>query len=247
MERVYKNMMGQYKEENIEKGKAATNIILTIEEYNKLLEDIQNAEIKTEKTIQNANLKINEYKNTTDSLINQHKNTFLKRIESVQRDFNKAKVENLRLTSLNSNLLRISREKANAKRGLRPKKEHTGYLVLDSQQYNYIFRYISKGKTINETFPCWKVKIQTPYDSSIDFEVIKINIQNDLIKIIGSSLGIQKRINVETYEFKDFQELWTTSVNFIFKTTYKANFKSGLWEIEYLVKNSISIPQDMRL
>jgi len=37
-----------------------------------------------------------------------------------------------RLTNLNANLIRINKERANAKRGLTPKKEHHGYIVLDS-------------------------------------------------------------------------------------------------------------------
>ena len=35
---------------------------------------------------------------------------------------------------LNANLLRISRERANADRSLRPKKEHTGYAVVRSME-----------------------------------------------------------------------------------------------------------------
>lgn len=35
---------------------------------------------------------------------------------------------------LNENLLRISRERANADRGLKPKKEHTGYVVMNMQK-----------------------------------------------------------------------------------------------------------------
>lgn len=36
---------------------------------------------------------------------------------------------------------RRSKERVNSKRGLKPKKTHHGYMVLDSQQYTYIFRY----------------------------------------------------------------------------------------------------------
>lgn len=36
---------------------------------------------------------------------------------------------------LNQNLLRISRERANASRSITPKKIHTGYLVLSSRQW----------------------------------------------------------------------------------------------------------------
>ena len=37
---------------------------------------------------------------------------------------------------LNKNLLRIARERANADRKLKPKKEHTGYVVVASEEKN---------------------------------------------------------------------------------------------------------------
>ena len=38
-----------------------------------------------------------------------------------------------RLTELNDSLQRISRERSNAKRGLTPKKEHSGYVIISSR------------------------------------------------------------------------------------------------------------------
>lgn len=240
MERVHKGITGYSKETE---KKPATHVILTVEEYNKLLMDIRNAEYKTAQTIEKAKSEVASYKKQADNLISQEKQEAQKRIEAIQSDFNKAGAEIHRLIDLNANLLRISKERANAKRGLKPKKVHHGYMVIDSQQYTYIHNV----KGITKKLPCWKVRVQSPYDSSISYDAITKDINNDLVKIFGSSLGVNSIYSdLSKYGFKEVQELWDNDKNFIFKTSYKANIKSGLWEIEYLVKSSITVPADMR-
>ena len=44
------------------------------------------------------------------------------------------------LAGLNENLLRIARERANADRKLKPKKEHTGYVVVSSTEKEYRYK-----------------------------------------------------------------------------------------------------------
>lgn len=244
MNRVYKGLTGYSKETE---KKPATHVILTVEEYDKLLRDISNAQEETRITARNSRIEISQNKEQTDKLIKQEREEAQKRIEAVQSDFNRAKAEIHRLNDLNANMLRIAKERANSKRGLKPKKTHHGYMVLDSQQYNYTFRYWVQGKGYSDEFPCWKVRIQSPYDSSIPYETITKNITNDLVKIFGSSLGISSIYSdLSKFNAKQVKELWENEKNFIFKTSYKANIKSGLWEIEYLVKSSIKVPEDMR-
>lgn len=239
MERVHKGIAGYGKETE---KRPATHVILTVEEYNKLLMNIRNAEYKTEQTIQKARSEVASYKKQADNLISQEKEEAQKRIEAIQSDFNKAGAEIHRLIDLNSNLLRISKERANSKRGLKPKKVHHGYMVIDSQQYTYIHNV--KGNTTK--LPCWKVRIQTPYDSSIPYNTITKEILNDLRTVFGSSLGISQIIDISTKSNEDFNKSWAGDRNLIFKTSYKANNKTGLWEVEYLVKSDIKIPEDMR-
>jgi len=244
MERVYRGMMG-YKAEN-EKN-SATHVILTLQEYNSLKANLGNLEFKIESNMRTYNQEIEKERQNANKSIEDIKEQAQERINSIQSDLNKAKGEIDRLNNLNSNLKRIMREKANAKRGLKPKKVHRGYMVLDSQQYNYIFRYYVRGKANSDNFPCWRVRIQSPYDSSIPYNTIVKDIRNDLIKVFGASLNIQSVINVENKSYDDFKKLWNEDENFIFRTLYKANIKSGFWEVEYLVKSSITVPEDMRI
>lgn len=244
MERVYKGMIG-YKPEN-EKNKA-THVILSIDEFNALHSQLGGLEFKIQDNLRTYKQEIEKERQNANESINSIKKQAQERLNALQSDLNSVKVEIDRLNDLNANLRRIMRERANSKRGLKPKKIHHGYMVLDSQQYNYIFRYYVKGKANSDDFPCWRVRIQSPYDSSIPYNTVIKDIQNDLIKVFGVSLDVQSVTNVENQSYDNFKKLYDGDKNFIFRTSYKANIRSGFWEVEYLVKSSITIPEDMRI
>ena len=166
MERVYKGIMG-YKSEN-EKN-SATHVILTLEEFYALESQIRSLDTKIKGNMWTHQQEIEKERQNADKSIENIKKQAQKRLNAFQSDLNDAKVEIDRLNDLNSNLRRIMRERANAKRGLKPKKLHHGYVVLDSQQYNYLFRH--GNKTIGN-YPCWKLRVQSPYDSSIPYNTI---------------------------------------------------------------------------
>lgn len=244
MERVYKSLMG-YKPEN-EKN-SATHIILTLDEFNALEREIRQLRAEIKDTVREHTIELEKFQESTNKSIEDIKEKANKIIGGLKQELNSANAEINRLNDLNKNLLRINKERANAKRGLKPKKIHHGYMVLDSQQYNYIFRYWVRGKANSENFSCWRFRVQSPYDSSISYDTIVKDIYNDLIKVFGASLDIQSIVNVDNQNYDEFKKLWDSDKNFIFKTSYKANIRSGFWEVEYLVKSSITIPEDMRI
>ena len=65
---------------------------------------------------------------------------------------------------LNRNLLRICTERSNADRNVRPKKQHDGYLVLQSREWR-------ERLLDNSILYTWKSVIQTPYDASMEPEI----------------------------------------------------------------------------
>lgn len=242
MERVYKNFTGGYSKEK--DGKEATHVILTVDEYNKLIKDLRMAQNDKIKAEDKAERDISDYKAKANNIISKEREANQKSLEALESDLKGTRIEIDRLNDLNANLSRIMRERANAKRGLKPKKEHHGYLVIDSQQYKYT--YWTKGNSLD--LDCWKVRIQTPYDSSIPYDTIFKDIRNDLHNLIGSALGL-KRVykDLKTLNLKEIQDLWQNDFNFVFRTSYKSNVKSGFWEVEYLVKSSIIVPEIMRI
>lgn len=245
MERVTKTFTGYNKEKE---NKPATHVILTIEEYESLVDSVVRANNKMKEArldVENYKNKIEDCKNKANKIIEIENQKAQKHIQDIKNDFDKAKVEIHRLNNLNFNLLRICKERANSKRKLKPKKTHFGYLILDSQEHNHIFKWNGRN-TVTESFPCWKVRIQSPYDCSIPYDIIKKNIYDDLLNFIGTNLGLNYiYYDVSKLDKKQLIEVWNNNENFIFKTLYKANNRSSFWEIEYLTKLSVNMPKEM--
>jgi hypothetical protein len=238
MERVVKSFTG-YSKEKLDKP--ATHIIMTVYEYEEMKKDLLYAQNEAREIKEKSKAEIEMYKLKTNKIISDEKENAKKVVGAFQSEFNKAKNEINRLNNLNANILRINKEYANAKRGLKPKKTHSGYAVLDSEQYKYNFRYWVNGSPYLEEFPCWKVRIQSPYNSTIPYKTIIKNIEDDLLKVFAHNLGVDYVIDLENYSYKDFEEKYKDDKNFIFKTSYKANYKNGFWEVIYLVKDEINV------
>lgn len=79
----------------------------------------------------------------------------------------------------NRNLSRIERERANAERELRPKKEHTGYVVLLSKQTNTDCTPM-EGVCRNSLDQEWETRIQTPWDTEYLEEEARENTLREL-------------------------------------------------------------------
>ena len=58
----------------------------------------------------------------------------------MEADLAAERAESAHQRALNANLLRISRERANADRKLKPKKEHTGYVVVVSEETDHQYK-----------------------------------------------------------------------------------------------------------
>lgn len=211
-----------------------TEVRMTDEEYNELLEKIDSLEKDLERT----------------------KKEFSKREIQMQRDANqritacKEKAENEkndlleklhRQENLNVNLKRITRERANAQRGLEPKKEHSGYLVMLSTQYR---QHYGRGKVAN----VWKSVLQTPYNSSLPLNQIKSDIWRDLMDEVLYPMGVRK---VQTPDKNGEYEVWLSEdrkreVCGLYGWSFKANYKSGFWEIDLYHTKSIKVPEEYR-
>ena len=118
----------------------------------------------------------------------------------------------IELNEMNNNLYRIMREKSNQYRGLHPKKEHTGYVLLSCTQWTekcivevwredvnpdeyqseeqkeYAIKtgllFLQQCRTI-----CWRSQLQTPYAAKIPFLYVKDRIEHELRETILYSFG----------------------------------------------------------
>lgn len=152
--------------------------------------------------------------------------------------------------ALNANLLRISRERANADRGLRPKKVHTGYVVVMSSEKEIRYK---TGRNKLLTAKVWETVLQSPY--SVDFTESQARqlIEEDLLARkngLLADVGITMICSGSSYENLIETENWKeikAAHNTLFSRQLRANYRVGYWE--YIIQHTKPIgivPADMR-
>ena len=162
-------------------------------------------------SLKNENiLNIDTLKKDYNHKIKELQNIHNKETEELKITIEDYKQELKRLKGLNGNLLRISRERANQERNLRPKKAHSGFVVLNRISFDLIEDEI--------------------IDAFSDFiKDLKIDNWYNYNYIINQSISKIKDIVFNSqYD------------NFIFKYSYTANCKSNLWDIDIYTKKDIS-------
>ena len=109
-----------------------THVILTLDEYDGLKREISSAQQAARNAEYNADKKINQIQSEAQSRITHTEKEMAKNTAEWERKLAAEQQESALQRELNANLLRITKERANAERGLKPKKEHNGYVVLTS-------------------------------------------------------------------------------------------------------------------
>ena len=154
--------------------------------------------------------------------------------------------------ALNVNLLRIAKERANADRNLKPKKEHTGYVVVVSEVREYRYR---SGKKWNRV-KLRETVIQSHYTVDFSETEVETQIERELfpkndVWLIGR-IGITGRYD-GTYEemMEDSsvdEELLKRNILLKGQQRIRANFRSGYWEVICLHTKPLDVvPKDIAL
>lgn len=129
---------------------------------------------------------------------------------------------------LNKNLLRILRERANADRSITPKKQHHGYIILCSQQLNENHK--------KDGISTWKTQIQTPYPVTLKSYEIQGQIFQDFV-----DKDIFSEMRIDSADADKDSDYIAKMQDYLFK----ANSRTGLWEVELYTTGEITIPQNM--
>ena len=146
------------------------------------------------------------------------------------------------------NIYRIMRERANAARGIVPKKSHDGYLVLSSRQWIERYPAVIGGKKMQCSAAIWKSVLETPYDVALAADQIRTQIENDL-KLIISDIGCHCIVSEkDNGRYKSGLEKIENSreKNVLYKWDLVANFKSGLWLLEIYTTKGLTVPESRR-
>ncbi len=252
MEKAYKGLMGGYSVlKDSDEKHSATHVVLTMDEYDELLHNIHSLESKLSNEVTNHKDDVSE--------INRKAADYKQRVDEEAQNVRAAAEERVRIaeeerdrqSNLNKNLLRITRERANAKRGLQPKREHCGYRFSSKiMQTKAIAGHDNKRGAIYTDV--WTATLETPYDGTIPIHQIEDHIFDDLT---GAS-GILNKLYVNYWMFKGSNRLWkgtyaeamednAENKNYLFDYKFMINPKSGLWEVQITTTKSIRALSEM--
>ena len=132
------------------------------------------------------------------------------------------------LVNLNSALLRVSREKANADRGIPNKKQHDGYLILVGKDQGM-------KKTDEADIQEYKCSIQSPCKAALPFDSVQRQIAMDLkYGSLLPDIGCEGILNGYDRE---------TDACMLYQWTLSMNGKSGYYEVDMFFSKPITIPE----
>lgn len=228
-----------------------THVILTKNEYGELLhakaqaeQEKRSIQYETDRTIKNA-------QDSALRKVQQAEAADQHQIEETNLQLTKAKTEIEYQCNLNINLLRISKERANADRHLKPKKEHTGYVVVTSAEKEH--RYKSSGKL--KSAALWETVLQSPYSVDFTEEQARKQMLDELFREDENGNWLVQKIGITgsysggygpMLSDKDWREIHE-QYNIMLDRHLRANFRFGYWEIVFIHTKPLGvIPRDMR-
>lgn len=228
-----------------------THVLLTKEEYMRLLQEKAKAEQEKRFAEGEAREKIRMAEQELEYRTAAAEKFAKEKIQQVEQELDAERNESAYQRSLNENLLRISRERANADRRLRPKKEHTGYVVVSSAEKEISYKdYYGKNKKVM----LWETVLQSPY--SVDFTEEQARHQmQELFRRVENGRWLISQIGISATYGKGYAELirekeWKSDVskrNVLLVRRLRANYRAGYWEMIFLhTKPLSSVPKNMR-
>lgn len=248
---VKKTMMGYKEVPGGYTDQECSHIILTKKEYDQQLREISAAKQEALNARYNADREIQEARNYAKNQIAAAESAASKKVADLERALAAEQKESALQRGLNANLIRIAKERANADRKLKPKKEHTGYVVVASMEKEHRYK---DGNRRWRSVMLWETVLETPY--AVDLEVAEVRrliqelFQKDeagnwLIQRIGIN-GNYPKGYAEMIDDKDWREDYR-QYNVMLERRLKANYRTGFWEISFLhTKSLAAVPADMR-
>lgn len=249
---VKKTMMG-YKEAS--GGRAdpeCTHVILTLKEYEDQLQRIAVAEQETRNIKYEAEKTLRSVRSDAQHKIQAAEAKATKAVADLEGKLEEERRESAYQRGLNTNLLRIARERANADRKLKPKKEHAGYMVVVTEDREYRYRSGKKWKLVKLK----ETVLQSHYSVDFTEEEARTQIGRELFPKSGdwliSRIGITARYGGS---YEEMIEDNTISEDFLKRNILlagqqrlRANFRSGYWELVFMHTKPLDIvPPEMRV
>jgi hypothetical protein len=249
---VKQTMLGGYKK--VDGGQSdpeCSHVILTKKEYAKLLQKISDAEQESRTAKADADMSIQKTVNDARRDIATTVTEATQKVAGLEDELAAAQKESAFHRGLNANLLRIAKERANADRKLKPKKDHTGYVVLSSMEKEY--RHQDGGRRWRSVM-LWETVMQTPY--TVGFTIAEVKeLMSDLFQNGEDGQWLIQKIGINgSYDavyadlIKD-RDWWGANKhrNTMLDRRLKANYRTGYWEVTFMHTKPLgAVPPDMR-
>lgn len=228
-----------------------SHVIMTRKEYEQQLREVSVAKQEALNARYNADREIQEARSYAKNQIAVAESTAAKKVADLERALAAEQKESALQRGLNANLIRIAKERANADRKLKPKKEHTGYVVVASMEKEHRFKDESRNWC---SVMLWETVLETPY--TVDFEVAEVReLIRELFQKDEAGKWLIQRIGIngnypEGYADMIYDKDWREDYhkyNVMLDRRLKANYRTCFWEIVFLhTKSLITVPMDMR-
>lgn len=245
---VKKTMIGYKTLDGGHSDPECTHVILPLEEYNDLLKEISRAKWETREEKSKAADAQKESQRELNNTVQQYKQA----IEKWREALNEAQTEIAYQKGMNENLLRIARERANADRKLKPKKEHSGYVVVVSSEKIYRYKH---GHRLGSA-KLWETVIQSPYLIEFPAKQVKKLIIQEFFPENGewkaARLGIDRWFSGDYGDLLNDQnvdeEFVKHNVALMEYQSFRANYRAGYWEVILVHTRPLGVvPKDMRV
>lgn len=230
-----------------------THVILEKKEYETLLREITAAKQEASAAKYGAERAIAEAKRNAAYTAQQATEEARQDVEHMEAALGAERAESAHQRALNANLLRIVKERANADRKLKPKKEHTGYVVVFSGEKEH--RYKDGNRRWKKKL-LWETVIQSPYTVDHPEREARKQITDELIREDEAGSCMIYRIGIGGFYPGSYADMiddrnWCAEpgkFNIMLQPQFRANFRSGYWEVVFLHTKPLGVvPKDMRV
>lgn len=230
-----------------------THVILTLKEYDKLLQEKARAEQEARNTKYDAERAIDKARREASYTAQKAAEEARQTVAGIESALAAEKADSAHQRALNANLLRIAKERANADRKLKPKKEHTGYVVVFSEETDHQYK---DGNRHVKRVLLWKTVIQSPYVVDFPEEQVREQILEELLRKSEDGYRLIDRLGINGIYNKGYGSMiedrrWCAEpdkYNIMLKPKFRVNFRSGYWEVICLHTKPLDVvPKDMRV
>lgn len=226
MELAYKNKMGYYaiiKDGDEKHIQEAKYYVITKEEYAGFKQTERNLDNKNRELQKLMNEEIYRAQHRAAADVSNHEKRANERIKAAEEKAQNIEKDSKTRDAMFGNMYRISKEKANAERGIQNKKSHSGYLKISTEE---IFERYKQG-TETRDVRMFKTVIETPF--SVDLALS--NQMKDLAWEKGlSDIFEDCEEYANSFNVADAAEAQENRIQYLYKQNWRTG-RRGFWEI----------------